>query len=57
MIDFPNKYNFKDTEKILQEYWANNHIYKYIESEERENIFVIDTPPPTVSGMLHMGHV
>ncbi len=57
MIDFPKKYNFKETEKKLQEYWAEKKIYNYIESEKRENIFVIDTPPPTVSGMLHMGHV
>jgi valyl-tRNA synthetase len=26
-------------------------------SEARENSFIVDTPPPGVSGQLHIGHV
>ncbi|KAJ6644955.1 Valine--tRNA ligase [Pseudolycoriella hygida] len=32
-------------------------IYSWNPNEERENNFVVDTPPPTVSGQLHIGHV
>ncbi len=34
-----------------------NKIYSRIENEPRENSFVIDSPPPTVSGSLHVGHI
>jgi len=37
--------------------WAESHIYNYNAAESRERTFVIDTPPPTVSGSLHVGHV
>jgi valyl-tRNA synthetase len=38
-----------------QELWRDAGIYKWIEDDE--NIFSIDTPPPTVSGALHIGHI
>ncbi len=44
-------------EKKWQDYWHEGGIYKWIEEDNREDNFVIDTPPPTVSGSLHMGHV
>jgi valyl-tRNA synthetase len=31
--------------------------YRFDRSKEREEIYAIDTPPPTVSGSLHIGHV
>lgn len=50
------KYNPSDTEKKWQEYWQNNDIYKYDYDSDKET-FSIDTPPPTISGSLHIGHI
>ena len=36
--------------------WSEDDVYKFDRSAPRENIFSIDTPPPTVSGSLHIGH-
>lgn len=51
------QYNHKEIEHKWQKIWAENSPYLWDENESRENSFVIDTPPPTVSGYLHMGHV
>jgi valyl-tRNA synthetase len=37
--------------------WAEQQTYAFDRSATREQIFSIDTPPPTVSGSLHMGSV
>jgi len=50
-------YDTQASEKKWHELWEKNGIYKWNSSESRENSYVIDTPPPTVSGLLHMGHI
>ena len=42
-------------EHPYQKKWAS--LYSYNSREKRANTFVIDTPPPTISGTLHIGHV
>ncbi|MGH9078249.1 MAG: class I tRNA ligase family protein, partial [Acidimicrobiales bacterium] len=37
--------------------WEAEGIYRYDRKVARSRTFAIDTPPPTVSGLLHMGHV
>jgi len=37
--------------------WERQGTYRFDPSKPRKRIFAIDTPPPTVSGSLHMGHV
>jgi valyl-tRNA synthetase len=37
--------------------WEDEGIYRFDRTRSREEIFSIDTPPPTVSGSLHMGSV
>jgi valyl-tRNA synthetase len=37
--------------------WDEWQIYYYDETRSREETFVVDTPPPTISGALHIGHV
>jgi valyl-tRNA synthetase len=37
--------------------WEEQQTYRFERSAPRELIFSIDTPPPTVSGSLHVGHV
>lgn len=48
------KYDFQETEKELEKFWEEHEIYNY---QKGEKIFSIDTPPPTVSGKLHIGHI
>ncbi len=50
------KYDFRKTEKELKQFWEETGIYQYRNGRERK-VFSIDTPPPTVSGQLHIGHV
>jgi len=57
MIEFPKNYNFTDAEKKWQKFWQDQKVYLWNSDETRENSFVVDTPPPTVSGQLHIGHV
>src|SRR5437870_5420736 len=37
--------------------WADDGLYRFDRSKGRNEIYSIDTPPPTVSGSLHVGHV
>ncbi len=37
--------------------WEREGVYRFDRSAPRERVFSIDTPPPTVSGSLHVGHV
>ncbi len=53
----PDRYDAKTREKFWQNYWSDKKIYKWLNDKPRSETFVIDTPPPTVSGLLHMGHV
>lgn len=52
-----DKYDAKTREKFWQNHWKNEKIYQWKNDKPRTETFVIDTPPPTVSGVLHMGHV
>ena len=49
-------YSASETEKKWGLKWQEENIYSYSPSSEKES-FVIDTPPPTVSGSLHIGHI
>ena len=57
MKELPKKYDTAATEKRWQEHWLEAGTYHWDESAPRDETYVIDTPPPTVSGHLHMGHV
>jgi valyl-tRNA synthetase len=37
--------------------WEQDGTYRFDRSVPRAGVFAIDTPPPTVSGSLHVGHV
>ncbi|MBI2148049.1 valine--tRNA ligase [Candidatus Woesearchaeota archaeon] len=50
-----NVYNFKDAEKKWREFWDRKGIYIYNKKSKAKN-YIIDTPPPTVSGKMHIGH-
>ncbi len=57
MKTLPKTYNHKEAESCWQRHWYDADIYRWRDDRPREETFVIDTPPPTVSGLLHMGHV
>jgi len=44
-------------EKKWRAAWDESKVYAWNPNIARADSFVIDTPPPTVSGYLHMGHV
>lgn len=49
------EYNFSLREKFWQKFWEKEKIYKF-NPKKKGKIFAIDTPPPTVSGRMHLGH-
>ena len=53
----PQNYTHAEAEKRWQQHWVKTKTYAWQNDQPRANTFVIDTPPPTVSGLLHMGHV
>lgn len=53
----PDRASAEGLEQKWQEKWEADRTYKFDRSATREQIYSIDTPPPTVSGSLHIGHV
>ena len=54
-MNLEGNYNFREAEKRILKYWETNHIFKFDEKSKKP-IYSIDTPPPTVSGKMHVGH-
>ena len=54
-MELAKKYNIAESEKKWQDFWEKEKIFKFNEKSKKE-FFSIDTPPPTVSGKMHMGH-
>ena len=59
MSDFrkKEKYVAADSEARSRALWEELEIAKFTPSPNREENYMIDSPPPTVSGDLHLGHV
>ncbi|NBX02692.1 MAG: valine--tRNA ligase [Alphaproteobacteria bacterium] len=57
MKTLPKSYEHKEREAHWQKHWVESGTYNFKNDQPREQTFVIDTPPPTVSGILHMGHI
>ncbi len=57
MIPLAQQYDQAAVEKKWQQHWLAAGTYAWNAETPREDSYVIDTPPPTVSGTLHMGHV
>jgi valyl-tRNA synthetase len=53
----PEKPALEGLEKKWMDRWEADETYRFDRSKGRADIFAIDTPPPTVSGSLHMGSV
>ena len=57
MADIPSSYDHLAAEESWRRRWEEWGIYLWDRTAPREATFVVDTPPPTVSGSLHVGHV
>jgi valyl-tRNA synthetase len=55
-MGLPKRYNPHTAEPRLQAFWQEQGIYHF-SPQSNKPVFSIDTPPPTVSGKLHLGHV
>ena len=53
----PEKPTLDGLENRFIDEWDRSGTYRFDRSVARDAVFAIDTPPPTVSGSLHMGHV
>ncbi len=53
----PEKPSLEGVETKFSTLWRDNDLYAFDRNARRDDVFAIDTPPPTVSGSLHMGHV
>lgn len=47
--------DYKKIESKWQRYWRKNKTYKF-NPRSKKPLFSVDTPPPYISGRLHMGH-
>ena len=53
----PDKITLEGLEAKWREAWEAEGVYRFDRTAPRSLIYAIDTPPPTVSGTLHIGHV
>src|SRR5687767_13019586 len=53
----PDKPALEGLEAKWSERWKADATYKFDRTRSRDEVYSIDTPPPTVSGSLHVGHV
>jgi valyl-tRNA synthetase len=56
-INLPEKPALEGLETKWAARWEADGTYRFDRQHSREEIYSIDTPPPTVSGSLHVGHV
>jgi len=56
-VSVPEKPALEGLEQKWMARWDEAAIYRFDRSRSRADVFSIDTPPPTVSGSLHVGHV
>ena len=54
-MELPKRYDSKEAEQKWQKYWTENNVFTF-NPDAKGEIYSIDTPPPTVSGKMHMGH-
>lgn len=55
-MSLPKRYESRGIEPNLETLWQEHGVYHY-NPDSDQPVYSIDTPPPTVSGHLHLGHV
>ncbi|WP_327062852.1 valine--tRNA ligase [Kocuria rhizophila] len=56
-VSVPEKPALEGLEEKYAAQWRENGTYAFREDTDRESVYSIDTPPPTASGSLHVGHM
>ena len=56
-VTVPDKPALEGLEPKWSAAWDADDVYRFDRSRPRADVYSIDTPPPTVSGSLHVGHV
>ena len=56
-IAMPDRPTLEGLEDKWSDSWERGDLYRFDRGRDRSQIYSIDTPPPTVSGSLHVGHV
>lgn len=49
-------YNPQEREKYWQTFWEEQSVFVFNPEDDKPE-YTIDTPPPTISGSLHLGHI
>jgi valyl-tRNA synthetase len=57
MPQVPDKPALEGLEEKWRARWEAEATYRFDRTRSRAEVYAIDTPPPTVSGSLHIGHV
>ncbi len=52
----PKHYPARDVERRWQSHWQDTDLYAF-DPDHPGKVYAVDTPPPTVSGQIHIGHV
>ncbi|ACU53275.1 aminoacyl-tRNA synthetase class Ia [Acidimicrobium ferrooxidans DSM 10331] len=53
----PDKVELEGLERKWGAFWEEHGLYRFDDTAPAAQVYAIDTPPPTVSGTLHIGHV
>ena len=56
-LRLPEKPALEGLEAKWVPHWESSAVFRFDRARSRADVFAIDTPPPTVSGSLHVGHV
>src|SRR4051794_17696028 len=56
-VRVPDKPALEGLEAKWMARWEESGVYRFDRTKPRSAVYSIDTPPPTVSGSLHVGHV
>ncbi|OMH24673.1 valine--tRNA ligase [Tersicoccus phoenicis] len=56
-VSVPDKPALEGLEEKHAARWRRHGTYRFAEGSTREQVYSIDTPPPTASGSLHVGHM
>ena len=56
-VSVPDKPSLDGLEDKWGAVWQQEQVYAFDRDGAKEKVFSVDTPPPTASGSLHMGHV
>lgn len=54
-MEMEKHYDYQKCEPTLRDLWEKEKVYAFV--PDNRTVFSIDTPPPTVSGTLHIGHI